>query len=212
MKKAIIYDTLLFTLVIALLILVKVPYVKVLLPFILILTYSHKTQGLKVSLGFSKPINLLKLIGMALGIAILISILGIFILFPLIEKITKTPLKLGVFQQLEDNPTLLFTSIIISWVVGGIIEETIFRGFMISKFMKHLNPKIGAIVGIILTSCLFGYLHSYQGISGQLLIGFVGLILGIIYVYSKRNLWLNIFIHGSVDTISMLILYFGLKN
>jgi len=61
-EKEIIYDAPIFALVIALLLFVKVPYIKVLLPFILILTYSYKTQGLKISLGFSKSKNLLKLI------------------------------------------------------------------------------------------------------------------------------------------------------
>ena len=212
MKQKIIYDALIFAIVIALLLLIKVPYIKVLIPFALIITYSYKTQDLKISLGFSKPRNLLKLVTMAFGLAIFISVLSTFLLLPVIEKLTETPLKLGVFRQLKNNSTLFFISIIISWVVGGIIEETIFRGFMISKFMKHINPSFGAIIGVILSSCLFGYLHSYQGISGQILVGIVGLILAVVYVVSKRNLWLNILTHGFVDTISLLVLYFGLIN
>lgn len=212
MKPAIIYDALIFALVVLLLLLINLPYVRVLIPFLLILIYAHKTQGLKISLGFSKSRSLLKLIATAFILAIVISFLGAFVILPLIENLTNVPLKLGMFKQLENNSALFFSSILISWVVGGIIEETIFRGFMISNFIKHLNPKIGAIIGAVLTSCLFGYLHSYQGISGQILIGFVGLLLAVIYIVSKRNLWLNILTHGFIDTISMIVLYFGLIN
>ena len=212
MKRAISYDILVFMIVITLLVMVRTPYIEILLPFILIIIYSYKTQGLKISLGYSKPRNISKLIGTAFGLAIFIFFLSSFILLPAIEKLTETPLKLGVFQNLKNNSTLFFTSLLISWVVGGIIEETIFRGFIISNFIKHFNPKIGVTIGVILSSCLFGYMHSYQGISGQILIGIVGVLLAVIYIISKRNLWLNILTHGFVDTISMFILYFDLIN
>ena len=67
--------------------------------------------------------------------------------------------KRGVFGQVKNNSTILITSLIISWIVGGLFEETIFRGFMISKFMKHINPKIGAVIGALFTSVLFGFIR-----------------------------------------------------
>lgn len=210
MKRTLIYDILIFVLVIALLLLIKVPYLKVFLPCILVLLYSYKTQGFKSSLGFSKPKNALKLIATALGLAICISLLGYFVLFPSIEKFTEAPLKFGVFAQVKNNTTVFFTSLIIGWIVGGFMEEIIFRGFMISIFTKYFNPKIGTVLGIILPFILFGYLHGYQGISGQILIGITGSLFAIIYIFSKRNLWLNILTHGFINTISMFILYFDL--
>ncbi|WP_421986411.1 type II CAAX prenyl endopeptidase Rce1 family protein [Roseivirga sp.] len=59
------------------------------------------------------------------------------------------------------------------------------------------------------TSELFGYMHDYQGITGQVLTGYTGFSMGLVYLW-KRNIWLNIFIHGAIDTISMFLLYKGL--
>ena len=210
MKRKHFYDIIVFVVTIALLLLVNYPYLNVLLAFILVFFYSHFTSGLKLSLGFSKPKNLLKLVGITLGLAFTIHLFSYYILLSPIEKITGVPLSVGVFEQVKNNTTILITSLIIGWVVGGFFEETIFRGFMISKFMEHINPKVGAILGAIFSSVLFGLLHSYQGITGQILLIINGLFIAAIYIVSKRNLWLCIFTHGFINTISMLNLYFGL--
>lgn len=210
MKRNLITDILVFAIVIALLVFVNIPYLNTLLPFIVVLIYSYKFQGLKDALGFFKPKNILKLIGSALSLAVFIHLLSYFVLLPIIEKATGTPLSIGVFGQVKNNSTILITSLIISWIVGGLFEETIFRGFMISKFMKHINPKIGAVIGALFTSVLFGFMHFYQGITGQILLVITGLLLATIYVVSKRNLWLNILTHGFVNTISMFSLYYDL--
>ncbi|MFY0591942.1 MAG: hypothetical protein JXQ92_04810 [Roseivirga sp.] len=52
-------------------------------------------------------------------------------------------------------------------------------------------------------------MHDYQGITGQVLTGYTGFSMGLVYLW-KRNIWLNIFIHGAIDTISMFLLYKGL--
>lgn len=210
MKRSIIYDSILFLLVILILFFVNTPYLNVVIPFFLIIIYAHTSQGLKISLGFSKPKSFLKLIGFALGLALFMHLLSYYMLLPFIEKLTGIPLSIGVFAQVKNNTTILVTSLIIGWVVGGLFEETIFRGFIISVFMEHINPKVGAVLGAILSSILFGYLHSYQGITGQILLVINGLFIAAIYIISKRNLWLCVLTHGFINTISMLNLYFGL--
>jgi len=212
MKQTIIYDILVFTSVLLILVFVKIPYINILLAFLIIMIYSYKDEGLKISLGFSKPKNLIKLFTKAVLFAIGIVIIGYFILLDPIEKLIDTKLQLGVFSQLNGNFSLYFTSIIIGWIVGGLFEEVIFRGFMISKFIKYLGEKTGAIVGIVFPSVLFGYLHAYQGVTGQILTGLIGIILASIYVLNKRNLWLNILTHGFVNTIIMTLLYIGLTK
>ncbi len=121
-------------------------------------------------------------------------------------------MELGVFAQLKGNTNLLVFSLASGWIVGGLLEETIFRSFFISRFINHLPDKIGMAVGIVLSSLLFGYLHAYQGPTGQILTGFTGLLLGTIYVFNKQNIWLCILTHGFIDTLSMTLLYFDLIN
>ncbi len=210
MTRTIIYDLLIFLLVITLITFLKIPYLNIILAFILVLIYSYKRKGIKVELGFTKPKSLVKTICASIGLATCIVLISYFVLLPQIERITGHPLDLGIFKQLKSNTNLFIISLILGWVIGGFIEETIFRGFIISKFIIHLPHQAGAIIGIIVSSIIFGYLHTYQGPSGQILTGLVGLMLAIIFVISKRNLWLNIFTHGFVNTISMILLYFDI--
>ena len=210
MRSNLLYDTLILALVLGLLLLVKYPFLNVFLPFIIIIFYSYKNNGFYSSLGFSKPKSIQKLIALAFGLAVLLNLFSYAVLLPQIEKSTRTSLQIGVFVQVKNNPTFLFTSLLIGWVVGGLFEETIFRGFIISKFIAHIHPKLGAVIGTLCSSFLFGYLHSYQGITGQILLIINGLFLAIIYLYSNRNLWLNVLTHGFINTISMLVLYFDL--
>lgn len=210
MKKAIIYDVLIFALVLILLVFVTIPYVNVLLPFLVVMIYSYKHGGFKLSLGLASQKKVFILVVMALALAIALVFISYFVLLDPIEKLTHSNLKLGTFSQLTGNFNLYVSSIIIGWVIGGFFEEIIFRGFMISKFMKHFGKTTGAIIGIVFSSIIFGSLHSYQGISGQILTGLVGLFLALIYVISKRNLWLNILTHGLVNSIIFTLLYSGL--
>ena len=210
MKKFIIYDALVFIIIIALLLFVNIPLLNVISAFIIVLLYSYKRLGLKKSLGFYSPKSKTILFSMSIGFAVILFFLSYFVLIGAIERLTGSSLNLGPFKQTQGNPTILFTNLIIGWVIGGFMEEIIFRGFLITLFMRHINPKIGAMIGIIFSSVLFGYLHSYQGPTGQTLNTITALILGAIYVFSKRNIWLLILTHGFINTLSMLMLYYGL--
>ncbi|UII81063.1 CPBP family intramembrane glutamic endopeptidase [Flagellimonas sp. CMM7] len=212
MKKTVIYDLLVLMLILGLLVFLKVPYLNLLLVFIVVLTYSKNQKGIGIELGFSKPKNLIKIAGLSLFLAMGIVLISYFILLPLIQIITELQLDLGMFKPLKNNPKFLYITLISGWIVGGLFEETIFRGFIISKFINHLPHKTGAIFGIIFSSVIFGYLHTYQGPTGQILNGIVGLIFGIVFVVNGRNLWLNILTHGFVNTISMLVLYSDLVS
>lgn len=211
MKKSTIHDGLMLVAVIAILYLVSLPYIGLIIACSLILIYAYKKNGIKTELGFNRPKGgFLKtaLLGMVLAFGI--SLISGYVLLPIIEQITGVPLDLGPFKQLKGNPAILISSLIIGWIVGGFLEEVIFRAFMITRFVNHLPYKVAAVVGVIIPSIIFGSLHAYQGPSGQILTGCVGVMLALIYLFNKRNIWLIIFTHGFVNTCSMLFLYFGL--
>ena len=185
MKQTIIYDLLIFILVLILLIFLKPSFLSIFLTFFLVLIYCHKKKGINTELGFSKPKNLIRTITYSFLLAIGIVLLSYFILLPQIQTITGYQLDLGMFKQLKGNTNLLILSIVLGWVVGGLIEETIFRGFIVSTFISHLPARIGAIIGVVISSIIFGYLHNYQGVTGQILTGLIGLMLAVIFIINK---------------------------
>jgi len=48
--------------------------------------------------------------------------------------------------------------------------------------------------------------HWYQGPGGALSTGIVGLLLGALFIWSGKNLWLLIFSHGFIDTIGIALI------
>jgi hypothetical protein len=55
----------------------------------------------------------------------------------------------------------------------------------------------------------FGLAHAYQGLTGILDEGLVGLLLGLVYLGAKRNLAVPIIAHGIGDSIDFLLIFLG---
>ena len=64
---------------------------------------------------------------------------------------------------------------------------------------------------IILPALYFGYGHVYyQGLRGLIVTGLIGLMLGVLFVLYKRNLWPLIIAHAVVDSLVFTALFFQL--
>ena len=205
MTKQVIKDLIAFALIIALLLIVDFP-LNAALALGVILILSFKGKGIKEELGLAWPANFPRTILMAIALASVILTLSYFVVLPITENLTGRKLQFGIFEQLRGNSSALLGSIAGGWIVGGIIEELIFRSYLIGCVLSSLENKWLTILKVSFSSALFGYMHHYQGPSGQILIAFVGLLLAIIFLVNKKNLWLNIFTHGFVNTISMTVI------
>ena len=79
-------------------------------------------------------------------------------------------------------------------VTAGIVEEALYRGFAI----WYVSAWTGVPVAVVLTSAAFGLGHLYQGRSGALRTGLVGLFLAVLFVVSG-SLWVPIAAHTLLD-------------
>ncbi|MDD2438670.1 MAG: CPBP family intramembrane metalloprotease [Methanosarcinaceae archaeon] len=84
----------------------------------------------------------------------------------------------------------------------GLIEEIIFRSIL----QTRLEESLGAKKGLILTSLLFGFMHSGYGTPYEMCYtAFVGLIIG--YTFQKtRNLFFITLLHGFINVFLFGIL------
>jgi len=64
-------------------------------------------------------------------------------------------------------------------------------------------------VSLVLVSALFGFSHYQQGLTGIFEEGSDGLILGLLYLVYRRNLFIPIVAHGVCDTIDIALLFLG---
>jgi uncharacterized protein len=75
----------------------------------------------------------------------------------------------------------------------------------IAELFGRSKPALAG--NLIVTSILFGLAHWYQGRSGALSTGIIGVILGILFIASGFNLWLPILTHGFIDTVGLFLIF-----
>ena len=195
--------------VVGLVLFIDIPFLGTFVGVICALVFSWWQGGLH-TLGFTTPkIGYLATVLIALGMAIVMLLATKFLLLPSIEAITKEPLQLGPFAGFKGNTPVYLFNVLIGWLMGGLLEEILFRGFLLSKIELLVSGRVGQVVGVVSTSAFFGYLHGYQGVTGQILLGLVGIILGSFFIMNQRNIWLNILLHGFINTGTFTLLYLG---
>jgi hypothetical protein len=115
-------------------------------------------------------------------------------------------------EQIRENPIALISILLKVWTTVAFGEEILGRVFLIDRFEAVFKGIPGCIpLSVVLSSMLFGLAHDYQGLGGIILAGTIGLILSILYLRQKRSIWTNVIVHGTVDTIAMLLVFFGVK-
>jgi membrane protease YdiL (CAAX protease family) len=89
---------------------------------------------------------------------------------------------------------LLMLSIVMIFFVG-LVEEVIFRSIL----QNRLQIALGNLSGLVITSILFGLMHTgYGGRSEVLYASFVGIFVGYLF-YKTRSLPLVMMIHGFIN-------------
>ena len=121
---------------------------------------------------------------------------------------------LSAFSRLRgDLPEYLFWALPVAFGSAAFGEELVARGFLTDRIATLLGGAApnGVVVfaAVLLQGALFGACHAYQGLGGALLTGAVGMVIGLVWLWSGRNLWAAILLHGLVDFVSMTAFYAG---
>ncbi len=115
----------------------------------------------------------------------------------------------GRFANLPGNLPVYFMWLAIAWIIGGFVEELLFRGAMITRFEQAFEGlPFAAILGVLAQAAIFGQQHFYyQGLAGAAATSLGAVLAGTIYLLLKRNLWALILSHGLNNTIGLTALY-----
>src|SRR5262249_27712183 len=115
--------------------------------------------------------------------------------------------------SITGNLGFALLALLIVWTFAAVGEEGVYRGYLLLR-AADLGQRTDRVywLAMLFTSCLFGVGHYYKGPSGIVDSGVAGLILGVAYLLSGRNLWTCILAHGFIDTIGIIILYFGWQS
>ncbi|MCH2196253.1 type II CAAX endopeptidase family protein [Kordia sp.] len=164
------------------------------------------------SLGFQREKFTSKnIVLFALLVALILFLFYTFILVPGVEKIMGVPIDYSGFEEFKWNLPACLIALPYIWVTAGFGEEIVFRGYFMRQFTRLFGEsKLSIIINIIVFACFFGFLHAYQGITGQIVTGVIGALLATIFYLRKYDLWFVIAVHGFFDTIALICVYFDL--
>ena len=164
-------------------------------------------------IGLQRPRSWLRLLGCGLLAGLVVQLASLLLINPLIEHLTRTPIDLSQFDPIRGNLQALLTLLAIVWAVAVFVEEIVFRGYLMTELKRLLGDTRRALLGnLVLAATLFGLAHWYQGISGMLGTGLIGLLLGYLFIRQGFNLWLPIVVHGFLNTAGLLLIYLNVDR
>jgi uncharacterized protein len=129
-------------------------------------------------------------------------------LVPAIAAVLKLQAQASFLAYVSGNLPGLALWVAIGWIVGGFMEECLFRGFLLTRVSQlFANPAAGLAVGIVAQAVLFGALHLYAGAFAFIYATLFAIANGIFYVLLRRNLWPLIVVHGVWNTVGIWSVY-----
>jgi membrane protease YdiL (CAAX protease family) len=131
---------------------------------------------------------------------------------PLADRIATrfvaTPPNLNAFRGLQQSRAKLVVGIVVAWVLGGFLEELIFRGIILQWIQAQLTVWLVAPVATGIAVCAAaigaGLIHLYQRLRGAIIVTQLSVLFGLLFVVSGRNLWAVILCHGLYDTVAFI--------
>ena len=150
------------------------------------------------TLGFGLTTDIAFLIGVG------VVVLGVFLLLTQVRQIRSAPNEdirnfrgqlgnLEVIIPRNGNELVRFYGLSLT---AGIVEETLWRGFMIWYFSQFMPVWSAALISVI----GFGIAHAYQGVGNLPKVTLVGAAFAGLYLLTG-SLWLPIVLHAAVDIL-----------
>lgn len=143
-----------------------------------------------------------------LAVALAWSLVQVSVTMPVANHLSGQKQDLGQFDDVQGNLPLLLLLVTLSWTLAAFVEEFAFRGFLLTRVRDVLGPsRLSLVVAVVLTSVLFGVMHSEQGMIGVLLVSLDAVVLCIVRVHYD-TLWASVLVHGFGNTVGFVTFFF----
>lgn len=157
-------------------------------------------------LGLTRPKNygrLVIIVGATLAGTIITMLIFQIFFADMFSSQTETAASLNT-QNAEKTIGTFISIMLIIWL-ESMLEELQDRGFSLNRF-ESLFSKIplSTALAVLTQAAIFGFRHSYDLSERSMTTGLIGLVFGIAYVVTGRNLWPLIIAHIILNTMSML--------
>lgn len=86
--------------------------------------------------------------------------------------------------------------------VVALAEETVFRGYLLLRFMAVTGRSAAAV---LLSAVIFSLGHGYEGVAGLLTVLFLGIVLAVVYLW-RQSLTAPMVMHFLIDFSSIVLM------
>lgn len=162
------------------------------------------------TIGFSRPEDPWRAIVVGVVAGVLMELLADYVTTPAISAFFGVEPDNSGLKGIQGNLTMLFIFLGLNWTLAAFGEEICFRGFLMKRLAQVFGEGRWAwMASLLLSSFLFGWGHTEQGVSGWVQEGLSGLLLGVLFLATGRNLAVPIVAHGVSNTVAFVLIYFG---
>lgn len=117
------------------------------------------------------------------------------------------PPTLEAFRPIQESTAKLVGGILVAWVLGGFLEELVFRGMILTSLEALLTPLPGPLaagVAVVIAAAGAAIAHLYQGLRASLIIAQLSVLFGVLFIVSGYDLWAVVLCHGLYDTVAFI--------
>lgn len=118
------------------------------------------------------------------------------------------------FQFIYGNTGKWLLYSLLAIFFAGFGEEIVWRGFLFQRLKTLFGEElVGEFLILIITTLVFGLPHYLnQGFEGAVNGVIAGLLFGLLYLFSGKNLWYVMLTHAVWDIFSFTIIYLGIEE
>jgi membrane protease YdiL (CAAX protease family) len=182
-------------------------------PFLFLVAWgSLWLRGLRWrDVGLVLPAGWPRLAGVGLTAGVAMWLLEFFVTMPSLRRALGYWPDLTAFNDLVGNATLLAAYLALNWVLAAFGEEAVWRGYALPRVAEFFGGGTRAfVIALVVVNVAFGLAHLYQGPSGVIQATVGGVLLGVLYLATGRNLVAPIIAHGVGNSIDFIMMYLGL--
>jgi len=159
------------------------------------------------SFGFHRPARPARLVAAMLAFAMAWTLLHLVLFAPIANHLSGTEQDTSGFADLEGDLAMLLLLIVLSWTLAALVEETAFRGYLLTRITGLLGPGRGPVLAaVLLSSLLFGLIHTEQGAVGVTLAAVDGVAFCVLRLCTG-TLWAAVLAHGFMNSIGFVAFY-----
>ena len=129
------------------------------------------------------------------------------LVMPVLNRLTSSHQDFAAFEDLEGNVPLLLALLAASWLLGAVVEEAVFRGYLTTRVREAAGAgTLGLVLAVLVPAILFSLIHTEQGQVGMGLT-FLDALFFVWLRFRFASTWAAVLGHGFSNTIGVVTFF-----